>query len=192
MSRKKAKVLRAAQSLYKLYEVELRQRNKDTFRALQYRDTLACKITALAGSLFSDGEPIFNGMLIAVERDWPNIVGRCPDGRPSVPCPLVFSARDKALQREHEAQWRRGVELMEAVLEQLGAYRGWDGWINHANYELMKTKLKDCLEDFLDHEAENDTQRAELVKAWPFAERPTQSSMRLYTPPPLHDLHQQT
>lgn len=66
---KEAKMLRSAQSLYKLYEVEIRQRNKDVFRALQYRETLACKITALAGSLFSDGEPIVNGLLMAVERE---------------------------------------------------------------------------------------------------------------------------
>jgi hypothetical protein len=187
---KEAKMLRSAQSLYKLYEVELRQRNENIFRALQYRETLACKITALAGSLFSDGEPIVNGMLMAVEREWLNIVGPRPDGRPSVPCPLVFSAQEKTLQSEHEALWIRGVELMEAVLEHLGAYRGWDGWVNHASYEFTKARLESCLEHFLVRETKNNAQRAEWIKAWPFADQPTQTRMRWYTPPP-RNLHPQ-
>jgi len=185
---REAKMLRSAQSLYKLYEVELRQRNENMFRALQYRETLPCKITALAGSLFSDGEPIVNGLLMAVQREWLNIVGPGPDGRPSVPCPLVFSAPEKTLQSEHEALWIRGVELMEAVLEQLGAYRGWDGWVNHASYELINARLGSCLEHFLDRETKNNTQREEWLKAWPFAEQPTQTRMRRYTPPP-RNLH---
>jgi hypothetical protein len=88
---KEAKVLRSAQSLYKLFEVEWRPRNENTFPTLQYRETLAGKITALAGSIFSDGELIVNGMLMAVDKEWLNIVGQDPNGRPSVPCPLIFS-----------------------------------------------------------------------------------------------------
>ena len=187
---KEAKMLRSAQSLYKLYEVDLLQRNKSIFRALQYRETLAGKITGLAGSLFSDGEPIVNGMLMAVEKEWLNIVGPGPDGQPSVPCPLVFSAQERTLQSEHEAQWVRGVELMEAVLEQLGAFRGWDGWVNHADYELMEAKLEKCLEDFLDREAKSDAQRTEWIKAWPFAEQSSQTRTNDYTPSP-RDLHPQ-
>jgi hypothetical protein len=48
---------------------------KGDFRALQHHVTLACNINALAGSLFIDGEPMVNGMLIALERDWLKIVG---------------------------------------------------------------------------------------------------------------------
>ena len=73
-----------------------------------------------------DGEPIVNGMLMASEKQWLDIVGPGPDSRPSVPCPLVFSAQEKTLQSEHEGQWVRGVELMEDVLDQVGAYRDWD------------------------------------------------------------------
>ena len=182
---REAKLLRSAQSLYKLYEVELRQHNEKIFRALQYRETLPCKITALAGSIFSDGEPILNGMLMAVKSEWPNIVHSSPDNGHSIPCPLVFSAREKALQSEHEAQWIKGVELMEDILQQLGAYRGWDGWVNLANYELMKANVERSLENFLDREAESDTQRAELIRVWPFADQSTQSIVRRYTLPPV-------
>jgi hypothetical protein len=165
---KDAKLLRSAQSLYKLYEVELRKQNEVVFRALQYQETLACKITALAGSLFSDGEPIVNGMLTALEKEWPNVVGTGRNGQPPVPCPLIFSFRDTTDQPEEEAIWVKEVELMEAILEELGVYRGWDGWVNHANYATMKDKLEDCLERFLSREAKNDEERAEWIKAWPF------------------------
>lgn len=123
----------------------MRQRNQSIFRALLYRETVACKITALAGSLFGDGEPTVNGMLMALEREWLNVVEPGPDGWPSVPCLLVFSAQERTLQSEHEAQWIRGVEFMEAVLEQVGAYRGWGGWVNHASYELMKARRENVL-----------------------------------------------
>ncbi|KAI9672324.1 MAG: hypothetical protein M1817_003346 [Caeruleum heppii] len=167
---KVAKALRSAQTIYKLYEVELRQRNEDLFRALQYRNTLPCKVTGLAGSLFRDGEPIVTGLLMAVEAEWPKIVGTDADGRPAVPCPLSFSSQEKDLQSADEAKWIEGIELMEAALDDLGAPRGWDGWVSHADYELMKVKLRDCLQRFLDREARDDRERAEWIKAWPFAD----------------------
>lgn len=102
-----------------------------------------------------------------------------------MPCPLVFSTQEKALQNEHEVQWNKGFELMGAVIEQLGVYQGWDGWVDDAYYDLMKARLENCLERFLDREAKNDIQRTEWIKAWPFAEQPTQNMCR-YTPPPRH------
>ena len=189
---REAKMLRSSQSLYKLYEVELRQRSENVFRALRYHETLACKITALAGSLFSDGEPITTGMLMAIQSEWLNVVGTASDGQPSVPCPLLFSAEEKILQREHEAQWIRGVELMEATLEQIGAYRGWDGWVSHADYELMRLKVEECLEQFLDRETRDGSQRTAWINAWPFAEQPAQTSVRRYTSPPPPDLDHQS
>ncbi|KAI9811800.1 MAG: hypothetical protein M1832_000694 [Thelocarpon impressellum] len=159
---KEAKRLRSAQSLYKLHEIELRQRDEDLFRALQYRGTLACQITGLAGSLFRDGEPIVTGLLMAVEKEWPKIAGA------DAPCPLHFSAKDKDLHRADEAKWIEGVELMETVLEDLGAPRSWDGWVSHADYETMRARLDRGLERFLAREARDDAERAEWIRAWPF------------------------
>ncbi|KAL8916712.1 MAG: hypothetical protein Q9208_008359 [Pyrenodesmia sp. 3 TL-2023] len=175
---KKAKLLRSAQSLYKLYEVQLRRRNKHVLRALQYCETLPCQITGVSGSLFTDGEPMVHGMLIAVERDWSKIVGEGPDGRASVPCPISFSEQDKALQADHEAQWTKGVELMQSVLQYLGAYPGWDGWVNDEGYETMKARLQECLAQFLEHEAKNEEERAAWIAAWPFTDQAAKS--RIY------------
>jgi hypothetical protein len=118
---KDAKVLISAQSLHKLYEIELRQQKADIFCALQYHETLPCNLNTFAGSLFSDGEPIFNGLLIALERDWPKFIGVGPDDRPVIPCPLAFSSHDKTIQSQEEAKWIKGVALMETVFEDLGS-----------------------------------------------------------------------
>ena len=85
---------------------------------------------------------------MALESVWPKIVGTETDGQPSVCYPLAFSSQDKILQSENETKWVKGVELMEAILEELGVYRGWDGWVNHTNYAFMKVRLENCLEHF--------------------------------------------
>ena len=61
-------------------------------------------------------------MLMAAERDWINIAGSGPDNRPSIPCPLAFTEEGMTHPKEDE--------LMERVLNETGAYGGWDGWVN--------------------------------------------------------------
>jgi hypothetical protein len=184
---KEAKELRTAQNLYKLYEVQSGIQNANILRALQDRETLQFYLTAMAGSLFADGEPFVNKLLMLTETQWLNVVGPGPDGRPSMPCPLTFSAQDNALQDEQLADWFRGFELMEWVLEEIGAsvgMAGWDGWIPHDRYELMKSNLEKCFASFLDQEVgDDDSRRKAWIKAWPFVDHPSETSLRRYTPP---------
>ena len=167
-AQKEAKKLRSAQTLYKLYEVEMRQRDEDLFRTMQYRGTLPCQITGMAGSLFRDGEPFVDGLLMAVEREWSDMVGRDERNANVPPCPLRFTAQDKERQCVDEAKWIEGIELMHTVLDDLGAPSGWNGWVNHADYEPTKARLKSCLENFLSREARNEEERVAWMKAWPF------------------------
>ncbi|EAU34264.1 hypothetical protein ATEG_05195 [Aspergillus terreus NIH2624] len=124
-----AKKLRAAQSLYKLYEIQLIRQCPEIYRALQFRDSLPVQIMGLSGSIFSDGEPVVEGMLMRLEEQWSTHVGS------SVPCPLSFSELERDRQREDEALWNRSVVLMDEFLTRVGAYRGWDGWVYHDNYD---------------------------------------------------------
>ncbi|KAG8527832.1 uncharacterized protein KY384_006748 [Bacidia gigantensis] len=101
---KKAKDLLSKQSLYKLWEVETRRENQDAARALDHQDTLGVLISGLAGSIFTDGEPIITGLLMALEDKWTKVVGTTANGQPTVPWPLNFSAQEKAIQKDHEAQ----------------------------------------------------------------------------------------
>ena len=160
-----ARKLRAAQSLYKLYDIELIQQSPNTSRALQFKDSLAGQITGLAGSLFSDGEVAVQGMLIKLEEEWSTYIG------PSVSCPLSFTAQHKEQQRDDEAKWVSGVELMEEFLNKVGVCQGWDGWVNHNNYEYFKCRLEECQEQFLDAHSATDEERSQWESVWPFRDK---------------------
>ena len=160
-----AKKLRAAQSLYKLYEIELIHQCFDIARALRFRGSLSGQITGLSGSIFSDGEPIVQGMLMRLQEEWLTCVGL------SVPCPLSFTMGEKDQQREDKAKWSKGVELMDEFLGQVGAYWGWDGWVNHNNYEVMKERLERCREDFLSRHSVTDKEKRQWMEVWPFIDR---------------------
>ncbi|KAJ5086712.1 phosphotransferase enzyme family protein [Penicillium alfredii] len=70
-----AKKPRAAQSLYKLYDIQLIRQCPDVANALQFKESLADQITGLAGSLFNDGEPIVQGMLMKLQEEWSSYAG---------------------------------------------------------------------------------------------------------------------
>jgi hypothetical protein len=163
-----AKKLRAAQSLHKLYEIAVRQRDEQLFRAMLYRKTVACQTTGLVGSLFRDGEPYVDGLLLMAEREWARVVRSGDPNALVPPCPLRFSAEDKERQDVEVTKWIEGIELMGTVLEEVGAQIGWNGWVNHADYESTKARLDGCLERFLSREARNEEERVAWLKAWPF------------------------
>lgn len=157
-----AKNLRAAQSLYKLYEIQLIRQCPEVAEALTYRDLLPGQIMGLAGSLFSDGEPIVQGMLMRLEREW-SIYTPSSD-----PCPLSFTGEEREKQRKDELKWSRGVELLDQFLAQVGAYPGWDGWVNHGNYEGLKQQLDQSTEEFWRGHSNTEEEKSRWMKTWPF------------------------
>ncbi|OQD99196.1 hypothetical protein PENSOL_c007G01089 [Penicillium solitum] len=157
-----AKKLRAAQSLYKLYTIQMMQDYPEIAAALRFRDSLPGQITGLSGSLFSGGEPIVQGMLIRLQEKWATYIGS------SVPCPLSFIEEDKQKQKEDEKKWASGVVLMEEFLDQVGAYRGWDGWVNHSSYEYYKVRLEKCRHEFLDSQCATNEEISQWEAVWPF------------------------
>lgn len=164
----KEKKLLAAQSLWKLYEVHHLEQCEEVGLSLQHQETLINRITALAGTLFTDGEPLVLGFLIRAADEWKNIVGQDEDGRPRISCPIYFTAEERKDQQEEEASWKYGVELMDAVIEELGVYNGWTGLVDHDQYEVRKQNLLKVRDGFLQQMAANDQEREEWIKAWPF------------------------
>lgn len=157
-----AKKLRAAQSLYKLYDIQMIQDCPEIAAALRFRNSLPGQITGLSGSLFSDGEPIVQGMLIRLQEEWATYIGS------SVPCPLSFAEEDKQRQKEDEKKRASGVVLMEEFLDQVGVYRGWDGWVNHSDYEYYKVRLEQCKHEFLHYQCVTNEERSQWEAVWPF------------------------
>ncbi|KAF2755863.1 kinase-like protein [Pseudovirgaria hyperparasitica] len=157
-----AKILRAAQSLYKLYDISMLRQCPDIARALRFRDTLPGQITGIASSIFSDGEPVLQGMLIQLQDEWTT----CANSETA--CPLSYTPDDRAHQQRLQESWNEGVELMYESLTQIGAYQGWNGWVNHSNYSLYKERLARHREDFLRRHAYHDEERSQWMRAWPF------------------------
>ncbi|RMD44188.1 hypothetical protein DV735_g1027, partial [Chaetothyriales sp. CBS 134920] len=154
-----AKKLRSAQSLYKLYEVCLLQTCPEIFKALQVRESLPGQIFGLAGSIFSDGEPVLLGMLIRMHDEWVKTRGSSP---------LGITLDDRENQKEDMRLWSQGVELLADFLAKVGAYQGWDGWVNHNNYEVMRLRLQHCIESFLDQHATTEEKRRLWRTVLPF------------------------
>lgn len=104
-------------------------------------------------------------MLIRLQDEWDGCVGS------TSPCPLSLTAEERTQQQCLEDSWGRGVELMAEVLAEIGAYQGWDGWVNHSNYPVYKERLARCRENFLDRHAKNEEERNQWVQAWPFEDK---------------------
>ncbi|EGE00104.1 serine/threonine protein kinase [Trichophyton tonsurans CBS 112818] len=146
-----AKKLRDEQALYILYEIELLRQCRAAGSALHGRDTLATRLTGLAGSVFTDGEPVVLGYLIRVVDRWGEIVGKDATGDPI------------------NRNGKKGVELMDDVVQSLGVYTGWDGFVSHDDYEIKKQQLIASRDAFLQSMAGSDEERrAKWRKAWPF------------------------
>jgi hypothetical protein len=157
-----AKSLRAAQSLWKIYEILMLQQRPDIAHALQFRDTLSFQMIGLAGSIFSDGEPMLQGMLIQLQDEWATRV------KPPTPCPLAFSPEERAEQQRLAESWSKSVELMAEILTEIGVYQGWNGWVNHSNHDMYKERLAECRKRFLERHAKNVNERRQWEQVWPF------------------------
>jgi len=167
VQQRRAKSLLSQQSLFKAYEILSLQRNKKVYHALRHQKGLGYQIITFAGNLLQDGEPLVQGQLMQVQREWqglPAVRARdCP------PCPLHFTSRDFLAQDTEEAKWMQGLELMTQILESLGTVdRGWHGWVKAEDYALFKEKLDNVRQQFLDQLSETEEDRPKWLSAWPF------------------------
>ncbi|RLL96198.1 hypothetical protein CFD26_100335 [Aspergillus turcosus] len=164
-----AKKLHAAQAMHVLYEIELLQQCREAGQALRGRETLVGRLAGLVGSIFDDGEPIVLGLLMQAVDRWTEIVGQDPDEyRPRVPCPIHFTNAERAQQRADQTKWEEGVKIMDEIVRAIGAYSGWDGFVNHDDYGSRKRAVADVREAFVQRVAASDEERREWIKAWPF------------------------
>ncbi|OAL74724.1 hypothetical protein A7D00_0318 [Trichophyton violaceum] len=151
-----AKKLRDEQALYVLYEIELLRQCRAAGSALHGRDTLVSRLTGLAGSLFTDGEPVVLGYLMQAVDRWGEIVGRDATGDPVIPCPITFTDAERTKQQIDQEKWKKGVELMDEVVQSLGAYSGWDGFVSHDDYQARKQQVIASRDAFLQRMAGSD------------------------------------
>lgn len=60
---------------------------------------------------------------------------------------------------------------MEEFLGQVGAYRGWDFWVNHSSYEHFEVQLKKCRDEFLNSHSITSEERSQWEAVWPFTDK---------------------
>jgi hypothetical protein len=48
---------------------------------------------------------------------------------------------------------------MHEILTDVGAYQGWDGWVNYDDYPVYMERLTRCREDFLNRHAGSEDER---------------------------------
>lgn len=163
-----AKKVRSMQTLYKLYEVASFKTNPDAYQAILTSKTLGAQVTGMIGSLFSDGEPYVQGLLMAVQDKWEELL----QGTEYVgsPCPLNYSSATREMQQVEMRKWERSIELMDRFLQDIGAYAGWDGWVSHADYETMKSRLLGARGRFLDSHSKTAEERELWERVFPFQE----------------------
>lgn len=99
----RAKSLLPQQSLFKAYEILSLQRNKKVYDALRHQKSLECQINTFAGNSLQDGEPLVQGQLMQVQRQWQELPAVRARAGPT--CPLSFTPRDVLAQETEEAKW---------------------------------------------------------------------------------------
>lgn len=166
-----AKALHKAQSLHNLYLALCLQVNRPVFQAIQAQSTLRYQVSVVPGLTLMNYEPLLYTLLRDVEKEWASIVGVGRDGSsPALPYLLQFSDEEiQQLDRDADL-WARGVELMDAFINDTGCYKHWDGRVSHADYERAREELDEGVKRFLDREARNDEERREWLEALPFVD----------------------
>ena len=178
-AQKAAQSLKTAQLIWGLDQIFTHKEAPGLFRVLRYRDSLACQIMSLAGSIFDDGEAYVRSLLVrlAEQETWGKVVrtaqtiqGPSSDEALFVPpsCPLAYSA-DQIDQVQNElALWERDVQRKAGVIEELGAYTGWDGAMVPGQYDDMVVALERARLRFLEGESKSPEEREAWAAAWPF------------------------
>lgn len=166
-----ARKLNLAQSMCALYGIELKNQYRDAIYALRWQDeTHQGQIHHRVEYIHLDAEPVALGHLMKIEEKWGELVGEDPQGRPVVPCPIEFSDEERERQKTDKEMWQECVEVMESLLDLIGAPRWWDGHVNNDEYENGKKMMVDLRRRFIKEmsKSSSDEEMEQWRKAWPF------------------------
>lgn len=161
-----ARALHTAQSIWGLYQIFMQKQAPDLLRTLRYRDTLPGQILTLIGSVFDDGEAYVQNLLAQLTE--PEVWKKVVQSDDQSCCPLGYSEQDLSKQRDELAKWEKDVERKARVIEEIGAYTGWDGAVPPDEYFETLDDLKKAREKFLATVSKTSGAREQWANAWPF------------------------
>lgn len=170
VAKKAARDLHTAQSLRGLYQIFMQKQAPDLLRTLRYRDTLTCQILTLAGAIFDDGEAYVQDLLSELTKPetWKTVMKSVRKTAAEIPCPLAYSDQERLRHETELLKWERGVEMKAQIIEEIGAYTGWDGAVSPNDYSTMYGRLEEAKRRFLDAESKTPEEREQWTRAWPF------------------------
>lgn len=170
VTKKEARALHTAQSLWGLYQIFIHKQAPDLLRILRYRDTLPCQIMNLIGSIFDDGEPYIQHLLsqLSDPEVWKTVVKTNEQAAAEEPCPLAYSNHELLKYKDDLLKWERDIERRSCIIKEIGAYTGWDGAVSPEDYSTMSEKLEEAKRRFLDAESKTPEEREQWMRTWPF------------------------
>lgn len=170
VEQKAAKALLISRSLWTLYEIDSQRACPALIHTFRHRNTLLGHLLGIIGSLSDDAEPFLQSLLVDLSQEsvWKQVVGVDDSGNAKAPCPLRYSEDEIKRQKAEFAKWERDIERKAQVVEELGAYTGWDGAVLPEQYDDMVARLERAKQRFLDREAKTLEERNTWEKAWPF------------------------
>lgn len=179
-AKERAQSLHTSQSIWGLYQIFLQKQAPDLLRVLRYRDTLPCQIMTLIGSIFDDGEPYVQSLLsqLAEPETWSKVVKNNLSEDAKVSCPLKYTDAELETQQKELGKWELDIERRARVIQEVGAYTGWDGAVPPEEYNDMSERLENARLGFLEAEARTPQEREHWARVWPFQDHPKPSSSK--------------
>ena len=167
-SKKTARALHTAQSVWMMYKVYIQKQAPDLLRLLSNRDFLPWQILGLAASTFDDGEAYVQRILsiLAKPEIWQDVLSQ--NDQEMARCPLVYSAEQLSKHQIELDKWQKDVDRKARVLKEVGVYTGWDGAVLPDEYDIVLERLERAREKFLNTESESYAEREQWVNVWPF------------------------
>lgn len=144
-------------------ETHARQ-NPDLYRVVEFRKTAAYGLIFLAHRMFEYGEAHFQSLLVDLKDTWADlpVVGN------GIPFPFDFSEEVIERIKLDSDGAVAGTELVAEVKERLGDLWPDKGFIDHERYDECKAALHEVKGQILEQLAENDEEKAEYERHWPF------------------------
>jgi hypothetical protein len=87
---------------------------------------------SLIGSTFDDGESYTQSLLAQLTGSeiWRAATKSNSSQYLDVPRPITYSDQELAKQEEELAKWEKDIERKARVVQEVGAYTGWDGAVS--------------------------------------------------------------
>jgi hypothetical protein len=116
---------------------------------------------SLIGSTFDDGEPYTQSLLAQLTGSeiWRAATKSNSSQYLDVPRPITYSDQELAKQKEELAKWGKDIERKARVVQEVGAYTGWDGAVSSEDYDIYAERLENAKANSLDAESKTPEER---------------------------------